>query len=206
MARYTGPKLRLLRKLSLTSVTTHAKTTAKNPNRPGMHGDKKKRNKPTPYGLQLTELQKLRTAYMLSKKQLVGLFHTAEKAAGSTPENLIALIETRLDIVTFRSNLAPTIFAAQQLVSHGHVQVNGRRMPFRSMRVKEGDIVTLTAKSAGNANITKMGEQAPREIPPYLEGNKTDGYKLASKPTLATVAIPTEVNLEAICSTIGYRN
>ena len=126
MARYTGPKNRIARRFGVNIFGRIRNPLLHKPNPPGVHGAK--RRKKSDYGLQLDEQQKLRASFgMLSRKQTVRYFKKASSSKESTPLAFLRFFECRLDTVVYRLKLAPTIFSAQQLVSHGHVQVNGKK-------------------------------------------------------------------------------
>ena len=131
MARYTGPKNRIARRFGVNIFGRARNPLLHKASPPGMHGAKRK--KKSDYGLQLDEQQKLKAIYgMLSRSQLVRYYKEAVRSKGNTPEQFIERIECRLDNIVYRLNLAPTIFSAQQLVSHGHILVNGKKVDRRS--------------------------------------------------------------------------
>lgn len=151
MSRYTGPRVRIARALGcdLPGLTTN--TIEKRPMRPGQHGAA--RQKVSEYGLRLREKQKLRFNYGLGERALRNLVVQARTGSGNTGEKLIELLERRLDNVVFRAGFAATVPAARQLVTHGHVRLNGRRVTFPSLRVVVGDVVSLAEKSRENTHI-----------------------------------------------------
>ena len=131
-----------------------------------------RRQKLSTYGELLQEKQKLRAHYDVNEKQLRFTYHKAQTGKGSTPEKLLSLLELRLVSVVFRSGLAPSIFAAKQLVNHRHVQVDGRTVDRNGFQVKPGQVVSLnTEKSASVVAIAQNTEVTP---PPYLEVDKTN--------------------------------
>lgn len=151
MSRYTGPRLRVARALGcdLPGLTTN--TIERSPLRPGQHGLQK--HKLSEYGLRLREKQKLRFNYGLGEQQLRNLMLLARKSAGAPGEKLVELLERRLDNVVFRAGFAATIPAARQMVTHGHVRLNGRRVTIASVRLMPGDVVTLADKTRDNAQV-----------------------------------------------------
>jgi small subunit ribosomal protein S4 len=151
MSRYTGPRLRVARALGcdLPGLTTN--TIERNPLRPGQHGAQKQ--KLSDYGLRLREKQKLRFNYGVGETQLRNLMLLARKSAGSPGDKLVELLERRLDNVVFRAGFAATIPAARQLVTHGHVRLNDRRVTIPSIRLLAGDRVTIALKSRDNAHV-----------------------------------------------------
>ena len=144
MARYTGPMYKKSRRLGF-SVLESGKELAKRPYAPGEHGQDR-RKKLSNYGIQLQEKQKVRFMYGLSEKQLHKLFEKALKMKGVNGENLLKLLESRLDNVVYRIGFASTRKGARQLVNHGHVTVNGKKVNIPSYHVKPGDIISLPEK------------------------------------------------------------
>jgi len=142
MGRYTGPKTKVARRYGVPLFGPSKSLERKN-YPPGMHGPKGSRRKQSDYAVALGEKQKLRYQYGLLEKQFRRLFQTALRRRGVTGETLLQLLETRLDNVVFRLGLANTRSAARQLVSHGHVQVNGRGVNIASYNVKAGDEVMI---------------------------------------------------------------
>ena len=142
MGRYTGPKTKVARRYGVPLFGPSKSLERKN-YPPGMHGPKGSRRKQSDYAVALGEKQKLRYQYGLLEKQFRRLFQTALRRRGVTGETLLQLLETRLDNVVFRLGLANTRSAARQLVSHGHVQVNGRGVNIASFNVKAGDEVMI---------------------------------------------------------------
>jgi small subunit ribosomal protein S4 len=145
MARYTGPKTKVARRYGVPLFGPSKSLERKN-YPPGMHGPKGSRRKQSDYAIALGEKQKLRYQYGLLEKQFRRVFQMALTRRGVTGETLLQLLETRLDNVVFRLGLANTRSAARQLVSHGHVQVNGRTVNISSYNLKPGDAVTIKDK------------------------------------------------------------
>ena len=145
MARYTGPNNKKARRVSF-SVLENGKDIARRPYGPGQHGKDKKR-KPSNYAVQLTEKQKLRFMYGLSEKQFKRLVDESGKMKGVHGENLFVLLESRLDNLVYRTGFATTRRAARQLVNHGHITVNGKKVDIPSYRVKVGDVIGLKETS-----------------------------------------------------------
>lgn len=155
MARYTGPKNRINRKFG-EPILGSGKDLDKNSFPPGMHGNSKKRKTLSEYGLQLKEKQKAKYTYMVLEKQFRNTYKEASRLKGSTGENLIRLLESRLDNIVYRMGLAPTRPAARQLVGHKHVLVNGESVNIPSYRLKPGDTVELKDKSKANETVTSL--------------------------------------------------
>ena len=145
MARYTGPNNKKARRVSF-SVLENGKDIARRPYGPGQHGKDRKR-KPSNYAVQLTEKQKLRFMYGLSEKQFKRLVDESGKMKGVHGENLFVLLESRLDNLVYRTGFATTRRAARQLVNHGHITVNGKKVDIPSYRVKVGDVIGLKETS-----------------------------------------------------------
>ena len=136
---------------------------------PGQHGQRRK-GKLSDYGLQLRAKQKLKGYYGdLTEKQFRRIFSEAERVRGDTGENLIGLLERRLDAVVYRAKFVATIFAARQFVNHGHVLVNGQRVNIPSYRVKEGDVIEVRERSRQIAVVMEAMQSAERDVPDYLD-------------------------------------
>ena len=135
---------------------------------PGQHGQRRK--KPSDFGIQLQAKQKLRGYYgNITEKQFRNIYAEAARKQGDTSENLIGLLERRLDAVAYRMKLAITVFAARQLVNHGHVLVNGKRVTIPSYRVKVGDTIEVRDKSKQMVMILEAAQTAERDVPDYVE-------------------------------------
>ena len=155
---------------------------------PGPHGQKRK--KISEYGTQLRAKQKLKGYYgEITEKQFRRTYKEAVRRKGDTGENLVQLLERRLDAVIYRMKIAPTIFAARQIVNHGHMTVNGKRVNIPSYRVQDGDVIELREKSRDMALILGALQSSEREIPEYItieeKGMKATyvrGPKLADIP------------------------
>ena len=136
---------------------------------PGQHGQRRK-NKLSDFGTQLRAKQKLKGYYGdLTEKQFRKIYGEAERVKGDTGENLIGLLERRLDAIVYRAKFVPTIFAARQFVNHGHVTVNGARVNIASYRVKEGDVIAVRDRSKQLAIVLEAVQSGERDVPDYLE-------------------------------------
>lgn len=136
---------------------------------PGQHGQRRK-NKLSDFGTQLRAKQKLKGYYGdLTEKQFRRIYAEAERVKGDTGENLIGLLERRLDAVVYRAKFVATIFAARQFVNHGHVEVNGQRVNIASYRVKEGDVIAIRERSRQLAIVLEAVSLTERDVPDYLE-------------------------------------
>jgi len=153
MARYTGPKTKISRIFG-EPILGNGKWLSKNSNPPGMHGAQRKRKTLGEYALQLKEKQKAKYAYGVLEKQFRNTFVEASRRKGVTGENLIKLLEARLDNTVYRLGIATSRPAARQLVSHKHVTVNGVVVNVPSYQLQPGDIIGLKEKTSGNASIT----------------------------------------------------
>ncbi|MBM7066076.1 30S ribosomal protein S4 [Actibacterium sp. 188UL27-1] len=138
---------------------------------PGQHGQRRK-GKLSDFGLQLRAKQKLKGHYGdLTEKQFRRIYSEAERVKGDTGENLIGLLERRLDAVVYRAKFVATIFAARQFVNHGHVEVNGQRVNIPSYRVKEGDVIAVREKSRQMALLIEATQLPERDVPDYIEAD-----------------------------------
>ncbi len=153
MARYTGPKTRIARIFG-EPILGNGKYLTKTSNPPGQHGPTKKRKTLGEYALQLREKQKAKYTYGLLERQFRKTFEEASRLGGVTGENLIKLLEARLDNTIYRLGIAPSRPAARQLVAHKHVTVNGEIVNIPSFQLKGGDVISLKDKSKGNAAVT----------------------------------------------------
>ena len=151
MARYTGPNNKQARRVSF-SILENGKDIAKRPYGPGQHGKDKKR-KPSNYAIQLNEKQKVRFMYGISEKQFKKLVNDSAKMKGVHGENLLILLESRLDNLVYRAGFATTRRGARQLVNHGHITVNGKKVDIPSYRVKPGDVIAIKENSADHKGI-----------------------------------------------------
>ena len=174
MARYTGPQWKKSRRLGFSTLET-GKELSKRPYAPGQHGQKRK--KPTEYGLQLAEKQKVRHMYGVNEKQFHNTFKRASKMEGITGYNFFCLLESRLDNVVYRLGFATTRRQARQLVNHGHILVNGKKANIPSYQVKVGDVISVK-ESSKNLAVIKAAVEATTHIPGFVE---FDADKLEGK-------------------------
>ena len=161
---------------------------------PGQHGQRRK-SKVSDFGLQLRAKQKLKGYYGdITEKQFRRTYDEAARRKGNTSENLISLLESRLDTVVYRSKFVPTIFAARQFVNHCHVRVNGKRVNIASFRCKPGDVVEVRERSRNMALVLEAQQSNERDTPDYLE---VDGKGLSARfvraPELAEVPYPVKM-------------
>jgi small subunit ribosomal protein S4 len=157
---------------------------------PGQHGQNKK--KPTDYAIQLLAKQKLRGYYAnIGERQFYRYYEEARRRKGDSGHNLVELLERRLDAVLYRMKFVPTVFAARQFASHGHVKVNGRRVTIPSISLKDGDVIEVREKSRTMALVISAIEAADREVPSYLEvDHKAFTGKFVRGPKLEEVPYP----------------
>jgi len=160
------------------------------PNPPGQHGARRK-SKVSDYGIQLRAKQKLKGYYGdVTEKQFKQTYQEAAKMKGDTGQNLIGLLERRLDMVVYRAKFAPTIFSARQIVSHGHIYVNGVKCNIASRRIKVGDTISLGNKAKEMALVAEAQALAEREVPDYVAVDGTDKVQFVRVPTLDEVPYP----------------
>lgn len=188
MARYTGPKHRLSRKVGInifdkTSNSLNRRLTVP----PGVHGKKRKRRL-SEFGIQMQEKQKAKMTYGLMEKQFKNLVQKVQKRKGDTQEFIISRLETRLDNLVYRIGFAKTRNMARQLVSHGHILVNGRKVNIPSYEVKEGDVISLSKKTESNPKILEVLKEE-KELLPFVKREGLSG-KLMRTPKLSDLQVP----------------
>src|SRR3989339_1365963 len=161
---------------------------------PGQHG-KTRRTKPTDFGTQLMAKQKLKGYYgNISEKQFRKYYAEASRRKGDTSENLIGLLECRLDAVVYRMKFVPTVFASRQFVNHGHVRVNGKRVNISSYIASPGGVIEIREKSKQLAVVMEAAQLAERDVPEYLEvDHKAMKGTYVRTPTLMEVPYPVQM-------------
>lgn len=202
MARYVGARCRLCRregeKLFLKGDRCHTDKCAmeRRAYPPGEHG-RDRRIKVTNFGLQLREKQKARRIYGILEKQFRNYFHQAARLPGATGENLLQILETRLDNLVFRLGFASSRPQARQLIRHGHVSVNGRKLDIPSARLRAGDVISVRESSRNIVPIEHAVEtRGGRDLPEWLAANtKTFQGQLLSLPTRDTIPVTVQENL-----------
>ena len=161
---------------------------------PGQHGQRRK-GKLSDFGVQLRAKQKLKGYYgSISEKQFRKTYEEASRQKGDTGENLIGILESRLDAIVYRAKFVATVFAARQFVNHGHVKVNGRRVNIGSYQCKPGDVIEVKEKSKQLAIVIEASQLAERDVPDYLDvnhGKMTATY--VRKPSLSDVPYPVQM-------------
>ncbi len=196
MARYTESVCRLCRregmKLYLKGDRCYSDKCAivKRPYAPGQHGQQRK--KVSEYGLQLREKQKVRRVYGVQEKQFRSVFAEAERRGGVAGENLLTLLETRLDNVVYRMGFAASRVEARQLIGHGHFTVNGKKVDIASYIVRVGDVVAVKEKSRQSNKFAEIAEAlASKSIPAWLDVDKANlSGKVVALPTREDIDIP----------------
>src|SRR6202166_978741 len=178
MTKRTNSKYKLDRRMGESVWGRHKSPVNKRSYGPGQHGQRRAR-KLSDFGTQLQAKQKLKGYYgNITERQFHKYYVEASRKTGDTGENMIGLLERRLDAVVYRAKFVPTPFAARQLVSHGHVKVNGKRVTVASYQVKEGDSLELSPKAKDMALVLEATKSAERDVPDYVE---TDHGKMTAK-------------------------
>lgn len=194
MARYTGPKHRLARKEGVNLLDKQSKTLMRRLTiPPGMHGAKRKRRL-SEFGLQLREKQKAKTTYGLVEKQFKNLVQLVQLKKGDTKELIMSALETRLDNVVYRLGFAKTRFMSRQLVSHGHVLVNGKKLTIPSYAVRIDDVITLSPKMQKNQVVLDNLKEKEEILLPFLSRKGLSG-KLARMPKTEDMQVPFDLQL-----------
>lgn len=190
MSKRLSAKFKVDRRLGC-NLWGKAKSPVNNRNyAPGQHGMNRK--KPTDYGIQLLAKQKLRGYYgNIQEKQFRRIYEKAMKMRGDTSENIIGLLERRLDAVVYRMKLAPSVFAARQLINHGHIKVNGKTLNIGSYTVSEGDEIELASDMKQNTIVLSAIQSSERDVPSYIEmDNATMKGRFLNVPKLSDVPYP----------------
>ncbi|MCB4811412.1 30S ribosomal protein S4 [Methylovorus menthalis] len=194
MSRFTGPRLKVMRALGVDLPGLSRKSIEQRPTPPGQHGAKAVRRKKSDFGIKLMEKQKLRFNYGLSERQLRRLMVDARRGKAPTGETLLQLLERRLDNVVFRAGFAPTIAAARQLVSHRHLQLNGKVVNIPSIRLRIGDEVSLKPASAQIPIVNETLKDMPLIRPEWLGWDETQRVaRIAHLPAAEDVPFPVDV-------------
>jgi small subunit ribosomal protein S4 len=200
MARYTGPVCRLCRREKMKLYLKGAKCDStkcpieRRPYPPGEHGRDRMRQG-SEYLVQLREKQKARRIYGLLEKQFANLYEEASRQSGITGENLLRMLELRLDNLSFRAGWGASRSQARQLVRHGHVSVNGRRVTIPSYRVRKGDVVTLRARTQENIFVRHNLDTLGRQVPPWLEADGSFSVTVRDLPLREHIDAPVREQL-----------
>lgn len=198
MANYTGPKAKEMRRfgMALTNSSKYVKILKRHPNPPGQAPQgNRRRPKVSEYGRRLVEKQKLRYIYNVLEKQMLNYMREAVARPGNTGTTLMQLLECRLDNTVHRLGLSTTIWGARQLVNHGHVRVNDKKVDIPSYRVKPGDTITIVAKMRDNPNVLDALDQNAT-VPNYLsfDRNAMTG-RVVAIPERSEIPVPVDERL-----------
>ena len=204
MVRYTSPKNRVARRFGINVFGRTRNPLVHKANPAGQHGGKRK--KKSDYGIQLEEKQKLKAAFgMITEKQLTNYYKRAVRFHKNTAEIFLQMLDLRLDTVVFRLKFAHTPFQAQQLVAHGHILVNGKKVDRRGFQVQPGMVVSVKPASRKLKTVVESIEGQSRSVPSYLELNTAEYTgKLLSKPLLEEISLPLEVNVLMVCDFLSH--
>ncbi|HZV85009.1 MAG TPA: 30S ribosomal protein S4 [Brevundimonas sp.] len=161
---------------------------------PGQHGQRRK-SKVSDFGLQLKAKQKLKGYYAnITEKQFAATYEEASRRKGNSSENLIGLLESRLDAIVYRAKFVPTPWAARQFVNHGHITVDGKKVDIASYRVKPGQVIEVKEKSRSMALVLEAQQSSERDIPDYIElGDRGFSVRFVRVPELADVPFPVKM-------------
>jgi len=204
MSRYTGKKNRVARRFGVNIFGRARNPLIHKANPPGVHGAR--RRKKSDFGLQLEEKQKLKAIYgMVSEKQLLRYYKEAVRLTGNTAQHLAERLECRLDVIVYRLKFASTIFAAHQLVAHGHILVNGKKVDRRSFKVLPGMVISIKEKSRKMKPINDALDSSFHTVPEYLSLER-DNYsgQLMSMPPVEAMPWPLEINLPEVCDFLAH--
>lgn len=194
MSRFTEPRLKKMRALGVDLPGLSRKSIETRPNPPGQHGAKNTRKRLSDFGVKLKEKQKLRFNYGLTESQMRKLIMHARKGSNPTGDNLLQLLERRLDNVVFRAGFAPTGIAARQLVSHGHVLQNGKPVNIPSIRVHVGDVITLKVSAFKIFMVVESLAKPVLDRPDWLQWDDAEkAIKVAHLPDSDHVPFPVDV-------------
>jgi small subunit ribosomal protein S4 len=191
---YTGPKVKLSRKIGINMNPKATKYASKKPYPPGQHGNSKKRKKMSDYGTQLLEKQRLKLQYNVSEKQMQKAYKEATRLEGNTGTLMMQQLEHRLDALVFRAGFARTMYAARQYVAHGHILVNGKKVDRPSYHTKVNDVISVKPK----AQKMDAMQDAVRNSgnPSYLDVNKADfTAKLLQVPEIEDIPVNVSIPL-----------
>ena len=197
MARYTGPKARVSRRLGTNIWGTKGETIAldKRPYPPGEHGRSRRRGSVSEYLLQLQEKQKARFSYGLTERQFRNIFAEASRRQGVTGENMLRFLELRLDNVVYRAGWAATRPQARQFVGHGHINVNGRRVDIPSYRLRKGDVIEMRPAAQDFTVVQWNLDVLDRTPPAWLDRNEQFQVTVRELPIREQIDIPVREQL-----------
>ncbi|MFI0422787.1 30S ribosomal protein S4 [Spongiactinospora gelatinilytica] len=196
--RYTGPKVRLSRRAGVPLTKKAVRYFEDRPYPPGEHGRKTSRRNTGDYGLRLMEKQKLRWYYDVSEKQMRRYWEAAQRKPGRSGAELVVLLESRLASLVLRAGFAPSIYAARQYITHGHITVDGRKVDIPSYLVKPGQVIGVRPRSRGRQPFVAAAEgvHADEVSAPYLAVDHGElRFTLLSRPEREQVRIPVDERL-----------
>lgn len=196
--RYRGPKAKVMRRfgLALAASPKYQRILEKRPNPPGQHGGRAKRKKVGAYGSRLFEKQKLKAFYGVAERQIRRYVAEAMRQQGPTGTNLLRILEQRLDAVVYRLGFAPSIWASRQLVGHGHVLVNGKRVDIPSYHVRPNDTITLSERFKRSRQLAIWLERGGIVPPAYLELDRDQmSGRLVRLPERDEIPVPIDDRL-----------
>ncbi|MEV7006792.1 30S ribosomal protein S4 [Streptosporangium sp. NPDC051022] len=196
--RYTGPKVRLSRRAGVPLTRKAVRYFEERPYPPGEHGRKTNRRQTGDYGLRLMEKQKLRWYYDVSERQMRRYWDMALRGGGRSGAELVVLLESRLASLVLRAGLAPSIYAARQYVTHGHITVDGRKVDIPSYLVKPGQVVAVRQRSRGMQPFVAAAEgvHADDRTAAYLDVSHADlRFTLVGRPSREQIAVPVDEQL-----------
>lgn len=204
MARYTGKKNRIARRFGVNIFGRVRNPLIHKQNPPGQHGAR--RRKKSDYGMSLEEKQKLKAIYgMLSEKQLTRYYKEAVRRQENTANLLAEFLECRLDNMVYRLKFASTIFAAQQLVAHGHILVNGKKVDRRAFQVRPGMVISIKEKSRKMKPINESLDSPMHNVPEYMTLNRDQfSGELMTRPLPEQMPWPLEISLPEICDFLAH--
>ncbi len=193
MTKRLSSKYKICRRLGVNLWGRPKSPTNRRDYAPGQHGQR--RRKPSDFGIQLKAKQKLRGYYgNISERQFRRMYDEAVRRRGDTGENLIGLLERRLDAVIYRMKFVPTVFAARQFINHGHIRVNGQRVNIPSYRVGEGDVIEVREKSRELGLVLEAVESPERDVPGYVDVDyKKMRGTFVRTPEFAEVPYPVQI-------------
>lgn len=204
MVHFTGNKNRIARRFGVNIFGRARNPLLHKQNPPGVHGAR--RRKKSDYGIQLEEKQKLKAIYgMITEKQLVGYFEKASNKVGNTAQHFVQMLECRLDSLVYRLKFAGTIFGAQQLVAHGHILVDGKKVDRRSFQVRPGMVISVKEKSKKMKCINAALDGSGKSVPDYLTLDRDNlSGQLLVAPLQEQMPWPIEINVPHICDFLAH--
>jgi small subunit ribosomal protein S4 len=197
MARYTGPRLRTIRRLGTELPGLTTKTAAKRPHAPGMHGPTKRMGKTSEYALRLKEKQKLRLHYGLTERALLLVYKRAQRMPGDTGRNMLQLLESRFDNIVWRAGFTRTIPAARQLIGHGHINLHGRRAKSPGQLLSVGDLFQVREASRNREDLRITANSPVRERPTGLKVD-LDAMSCTVEALPGVEVLPVSVNIQKV--------